>query len=394
MNCQKFDIAIIGSSFAGMTCALTLAQISPQISIALIEKENIFDKVRTDDGRAYAISSSSLKLFKELGIYDELQNVAGKISDIKITDYKSPFVLDFIGLEVDEKDGQLGQIIENHFIFEALKNKISQQKNITTFCPNYYQEINFDDKVLIELNDKNFIEAKLLLACDGRFSKLRELYKIPTQTKNYHQTAIVFKISHQIPHKNIAYEKFLPSGPLAILPLKDQNQSSIVWIARDEEAQAILSLDEENFLQQLHKKMENCLGKCEIISQKFSYPLIMILAKDFYHKKMLFIGDSACGIHPIAGQGFNLAIVGIKNLRDLIAQNILCGLEISSENLIKSYHQKTRNNAKKMVIATDVLNSIFESKSLVLKSARNAGLGVINLLPKVKKFFIKNAGGF
>jgi 2-octaprenyl-6-methoxyphenol hydroxylase len=223
MNRQKFDIAIVGSSFAGMTCALTLAQISPQISIALIEKENIFEKVRGDDGRAYAISSSSLKLFKELGIYDELQNVAGKIADIKITDYKSPFVLDFIGAEVDEKDGQLGQIIENHFIFEALKNKISQQKNITIFCPNFYQEINFDDNVVIELNDKKFIEAKLFLACDGRFSKLRELYEIPTQTKNYHQTAIVFKISHKIPHQNIAYEKFLPSGPLAILPLKDQN---------------------------------------------------------------------------------------------------------------------------------------------------------------------------
>ncbi len=219
MNSEKFDITIVGSSFAGMSCALTLAQISPQISIALIEKENIFDKVRTDDGRAYAISSSSLKLFQELGIYDELQNVAGKISDIKITDYKSPFVLDFIGLEVDEKNGQLGQIIENHFIFEALKNKISQQKNIKIFCPNFYQEINFDEKVLIKLDNDKLIETKLLLACDGRFSKLRELYKIPTQTKNYHQTAIVFKISHQIPHKNIAYEKFLPSGPLVILPL-------------------------------------------------------------------------------------------------------------------------------------------------------------------------------
>ncbi len=297
-------------------------------------------------------------------------------------------------MEVDEKNGQLGQIIENHFIFEALKNKISQQKNIKIFCPNFYQEINFDEKVLIKLNNENSIETKLLLACDGRFSKLRELYKIPTQTKNYQQTAIVFKISHQIPHKNIAYEKFLPSGPLAILPLKNANQSSIVWIARDEEAQAILSLDQENFLQQLHKKMENCLGNCEIISQKFSYPLTMILAQDFYHKKMLFIGDSACGVHPIAGQGFNLAITGIKILRDLISQNILCGLEISSENLIKSYHQKTRSNARKMVIATDVLNSIFESKNLVLKAGRNFGLGIINQLPKIKKFFIKNAGGF
>jgi len=394
MNRQKFDIAIIGSSFAGMTCALTLAQISPQISIALIEKENIFKKVRDDDGRAYAISSSSLKLFKELGIYEELQNVAGKISDIKITDYKSPFVLDFIGLEVDEKDGQLGQIIENHFIFEALKSKILQQKNITIFCPNFYQEINFEENVLIKLDDEKFIESKLILACDGRFSKLREFYKIPTQTKNYHQTAIVFKISHQFPHQNIAYEKFLPNGPLAILPLKDPNQSSIVWIVRDEEAQVILGLDSENFLQQLHKKMENCLGKCEIISSNFSYPLIMVLAQDFYHKKMLLIGDSACGVHPIAGQGFNLAISGIKILRDLISQNILCGLEISSENLIKSYHKKTRKNATKMVIATDVLNSIFESKNLFLRAGRNIGLGIINQLPQIKKFFIKNAGGF
>ncbi|MBM3590324.1 MAG: hypothetical protein FJX30_02975 [Alphaproteobacteria bacterium] len=393
MNCQKFDITIIGSSYAGMTCALALAQISPQISVALIEKEQIFNNARAEDGRAYAISSSSLKLFDEFSILSELEKISGKISDIKITDYKSPFVLDFIGAEFDKKNQQFGLIIENHFIFEALKNRISNQKNIQIFCPNFYQEIEFSKSPSIKLDNGLIIQSKLIIACDGRFSKIRQLYKIPTTIKNYNQTAIVFKIHHQISHNQVAYERFLPSGPLAILPLQDSNQSSIVWIVNDSIASTLLGLDDENFLQQLHKKMENCLGKCEIISRKFSYPLTMVLADKFYHQKLLLVGDSACGVHPIAGQGFNLAIANIVILRNLISQYILSGLDFCSDELIKKYNSKARANSKKMVIATDVLNSIFENSNLSLFGLRNLGLGIINSVPSIKKFFIKSAGG-
>ena len=248
--------------------------------------------------------------------------------------------------------------------------------------------------VSIKLNNKETLNSKLLLACDGRFSTLRELYQIPTTKKNYHQTAIVFNISHQKPHENIAHEKFLPGGPLAILPMKDQHQSSIVWIAPDQQAQAILALDEENFLQQLTKKMENILGKVEIISKKFSYPLILIEAKDFYHEKLLLIGDAAAGVHPIAGQGFNLAISGIKILRDLVKNNLFCGLDIASKNLIREYNKKAKFGAKKMLIATDLLNSLFETKSLSISMARDLGLGLVNKFSHLKKFFIKSAGGF
>jgi len=402
MNNQKFDIIIIGSSFAGMTCALMMAQISPQISIALIEKNNIFNQTRAEDGRAYAISSASLKVFQELAILDELEKIAGKIADIKITDYKSPIILDFIGAEFDKINHQFGAIIENHFIFEALKNRLKLQKNIQIFCPNFYQEINFNadnpHKTSVKLDDNQVLHAKLLLGCDGRFSKLRELYKIPTLTKDYHQTAIVFKISHQLPHQNIAHEKFLPQGPLAILPLKNPHQSSIVWIVKEQLAPTILKLDNANFLQQFHKTLnngrnENILGNCEIISAKFSYPLIMVLAEKFYHHQMLFIGDSACGVHPIAGQGFNLAIANMVILRDLIAQQILNGLEINSSLLIDNYHRKARANSKKMVIATDILNSIFDNNISTLKFLRNTGLAMVNNLAPLKKFFIKNAGG-
>ena len=394
MNPLDFDIAIIGSSFAGMTSALALAKISPEIKIAIIDKQEIFKHSRQSDGRAFAISKSSLNLFQEIDIYHDLISVAGKITDIKITDYKSPLVLDFLSSELDNSDKEMGLIIENHFIFEALKKQILLQKNITIFCPNSYQEIKFFANFSqILLDDNRLINAKLILACDGKFSKLRELYKIQTIVKNYHQTAVLFKISHQIPHQNTAFERFISNGPLAILPLREPNQSSIVWINNDEFFEVLNKLDEENFLQQLQKKSENCLGKIKIISEKFSYPLSLTLAEKFYQQNILFIGDSACSIHPIAGQGYNLAINGIRILQKLISQNILNGLAINDNNLILQYHQNARSDAKKMAIATDLLNNIFESKSIAIRYGRNIGLGVINLLPSLKKFFIAKAGG-
>jgi 2-octaprenyl-6-methoxyphenol hydroxylase len=394
---MNFDFTIIGGSFAGMTSALALTQVSPNLKIAIIEKQDILGADRKRDGRAYAISSTSLKFFKEIKIFDELQDNAGIISDIKITDYKSPLFLDFLKRETG---GDLGQIIENYQIHNALRDQILQRKNISVFAPNSACDVtlnlsksDLDETCLdklgmtrVTLDNGEKIYSKLLLACDGRFSNLREMFQIHTTVKKYGQTAIVFNVEHELSHQNIAQEKFLPGGPLAILPLKNSNHSSIVWIAPDQVAQAILALDEKNFAQQLMKKMEDCLGATKIISEKFSYPLIAIEAEKFFHEKMLLIGDAACGVHPIAGQGFNLAIAGI---------NILCELvKNSDQNLISSYNKKAKSQAKKMLVATDILNSLFETKSLSIGLARDFGLGLVNKLPRLKKFFIKSAGGF
>lgn len=392
---QNFDITIIGGSFAGMTAALMLAEISPDLQIAIIEKQDIIKQDRKRDGRAYAISSQSLDVFREIKIFDEVKTHAGKIADIKITDHKSPFFLDFLGKEVDAKNAELGQVIENYHIHNALRNRVLKHENITLFCPNFYKEISFDEtSASVILDDGKVLTSKLLLACDGRFSRLREYYKIHTTQKKYHQKAIVFNISHEKSHEDVAYEKFFPGGPLAILPLHDKNQSSIVWIAKDQEAEAILSLDEENFLHQLKKKIEGDLGEVTVVSDKFSYPLILVEAEKFYHEKMLLIGDAACGVHPIAGQGFNLAISGIKILRNLIKNNLFCGLDIGGSALIKAYNKEAKFEAKKMLIATDILNSLFENKSLSLSIARDFGLGLVNKFSPLKKFFIKSAGGF
>ena len=159
-------------------------------------------------------------------------------------------------------------------------------------------------------------------------------------------------------------------------------------------AKEIMALDEENFIHQLQKKMEGELGEVKIVSDKFSYPLILIEAQKFYHKKMLLIGDAACGVHPIAGQGFNLAIAGIVILQEIINRNLKCGLSFSSGAVIEEYHKKTKSGARKMLIATDILNSLFENKSFTISLMRDIGLGLVSKIPKLKTFFIKSAGGF
>ncbi len=392
---KKFDITIIGGSFAGISAGLALSQISADLKIAIIEKVNIKICDRKPDGRGYAISSKSLDFFKEVGILDEVTKEAGTIRDIKITDYKSPFFLDFLAKDIEKKG--FGALIESYTVHNCLRDRLLKQENVEIFCPNSYEEINFDEEnklAKVKLDNGDEIVCNLLLACDGRFSKIREKFNIETKIKDYQQTAIVFNIEHKRRHENIAWEKFLPGGPLAILPLKNQNQSSIVWIAPDEIAKAILKLDEKEFAEKLQQKMENCLGDVRVISKNYSYPLKMVEAGKFYHENMLLVGDAACGVHPIAGQGFNLALESIVILRDLVKQSFLSGLSINSNLLIESYNKRAKFNCKKMVVATDLLNSLFETKLKTVGIARDIGLGMVNKINVLKKFFIKNAGGF
>ena len=388
-----FDIVIIGGGFSGLTAAMSLAKSNSHLKIALLEKSDIKNQDKQRDGRAFAISKSSLDVFESIGILDAIKPFAGVIEDIKIVDGNSPFYLHF---DANQKpDGKfLGLVIENFHIHNALRNEAVKQNNVEIICPNFYQDIAFEDnQALITLNNQRIISAKLVLACDGRFSALREKFDVRVFQKSYKQTAIVFNISHSKSHQNIALEKFLPDGPFAVLPMKDQLQSSIVWTLKTENAEAALRMDEKNFLQQLTKCTGDYLGEIRLDNAPFKYNLDLIVADKFYYQRMAFVGDAAHGIHPIAGQGFNVGIDDIKVLIDLVKEYFECGLDIGSETLLQKYNQLRKIGAYKMIVATDALNGLFSNRSSILKIFRNAGLGMVEKLPTLKKFFIKNAGG-
>jgi 2-octaprenyl-6-methoxyphenol hydroxylase len=386
---DDFDIIIIGGGFSGLTAALYLAAANPHIKIALLEKSDIIKQDKQRDGRAFAISQSSLKVFEQVGIIPDIQPFAGIIEDIKIVDGNSPFYLHF-----NADKSAFGLVIENFHIHNALRNKALKQNNLEIICPNFYQEIVFENnQSIVTLDNQRIITAKLLLACDGKFSALREKFNIKTFTKSYQQIAIVFNISHSLPHQNIALEKFLPDGPFAVLPMKNTLESSIVWTVKSDKAGTILGMDEENFLQQLKKCTGNYLGEIKVTSTPFKYNLDLIVADKFYYQRMVLVGDAAHGIHPIAGQGFNLGIDDIKVLTDLVKEYFECGLDIGCESLLQKYNQVRKFGTYKMVAATDGLNSLFSNQSIILKTIRNSGLAVVDKIPTLKKFFIKNAGG-
>lgn len=390
---KNFDVIIIGGGFSGLTAALSLAKTNPQIKIAILEKSDIIKQDKQRDGRAFAISQSSLQVFEKIGILDYIKPFAGTIEDIKIVDGNSPFYLHFDANQ-NSTHQSFGLVIENYHIHNALRNKALEQSNLEIICPNFYEDIVFENnKAIVTLDNKQVITAKLLLACDGRFSALRTKFNIKTFQKSYNQTALVFNISHSKSHQNIALEKFVVDGPFAVLPMQNPLESSIVWTLTNKNAQAILQLDEENFLHQLKKLVGNYLGEIKVITSPFKYNLDLIVADKFYHQRMLLVGDAAHGIHPIAGQGFNLGIDDIKILTDLIKEYFECGLDIGCETLLQKYNQVRKLGTYKMVVATDGLNALFSNNSITLKSIRNTGLAIVDKIPTLKKFFIKNAGG-
>lgn len=393
MSKKKFDIAIIGAGFAGLSTAISLSEISPDLAIALIEKTNFLAKKKESDGKNFAISNNSIKLFQKINIWDNLKDKAGPIKDIIISDKNSPFKLFFHNDDVKNSE-QMGVMLKSHDIYNELCNKIKSQKNIQIFTPNSYQDINFSEaESEIIFDNSSAILAKLIIIADGRRSYFREKFQIETNYKHYNQTALVFDIKHSDDHKNIAYEKFFPEGAFAILPLKDQKKSSIVWMVKTAMKDIYLKFDKENLNHQMQKKISDDLGKTEIISKIFSYDLELIYPKEYFYKKAILIADAAHAIHPIAGQGFNLGIKDIMILTDLIEQNFKIGENINSDELIKKYNKFAKFESKKMILATDNLDKLFSNNILPIKIARGLGLAVTEKIPILKRLFIKIAGG-
>jgi 2-octaprenyl-6-methoxyphenol hydroxylase len=393
MSKKKFDIAIIGAGFAGLSTAISLSEISPDLSIALIEKTDFLAKRKDSDGKNFAISNNSIKLFQKINIWDNLKDKSGPIKDIIISDKNSPFKLFFHNDDIENSE-QMGAMLKSHDIYNELCSKIKSQKNIQIFSPNSYQDINFsEEESEIIFDNSSKILAKLIIIADGRKSYFREKFQIETNYKHYDQTALVFDIKHSDDHKNIAYEKFFPEGAFAILPLKDQKKSSIVWMVKTAMKDIYLKFDKENLNHQMQKKISDDLGKTEIISKIFSYDLELIYPKEFFYKKAVLIADAAHAIHPIAGQGFNLGIKDIMILTDLIEQNFKIGENINSDELIAKYNKFAKFESKKMILATDNLDKLFSNNILPVKIARDLGLAITEKIPKLKKLFIKMAGG-
>jgi 2-octaprenyl-6-methoxyphenol hydroxylase len=230
------------------------------------------------------------------------------------------------------------------------------------------------------------------VAADGARSAIREQAGIAVHGWDYDQAGIVTTIAHERDHNGRAEEHFLPAGPFAILPLKGK-RSSIVWTETKSEADRIVALPDDEFHVELEKRFGLHLGDIAVVGPRRAYPLGLFVARNFIADRIALIGDAAHVIHPIAGQGLNMGLRDVAALAEAIIDGARLGIDVGAVTVLERYQRWRRFDTMAMGIATDGLNRLFSNNSDVLRLARDLGLGVVDRLPNLKEFFIREAAG-
>jgi len=392
---SHYDVIVAGGGFVGMTLALALGALAPKgFRVALVDTEPP-DRDKTD-ARASALSTASKGLFSVLGIWPELAENAQPITSIEITDSSLDAALrpHFLGFDDDLRPGQSGAyMIENAELHRPLRFAVAHEPAIETFAP---ESVAGYTATLVgvqaQLGSGGEIGAKLLIAADGKRSRLREAARIKGVSWSYPQIGIVTTVAHAKPHHGKAVQHFLPGGPFAILPLKG-NRSSIVWTEDKATGEAIMAADEATFLAALVKRFGPKLGDIALAGPRQSFPLDFQVARSFVAERLALVGDAARVVHPLAGQGLNIGLRDVAALTEIIVEDVRLGLDIGAASLLERYQRWRRFDSAFSAAVTDGLNRLFSNENAPLRALRDLGLGVLDDAPWLKRALVREAAG-
>ena len=389
------DIIIVGGGLNGSLMAIAAANIGFS-TIVLDSKDNEASAENRFDGRSYALALSSVRLLKNLDIFEDIIDKSQPILDIKILDGKlvqgpSQFSLHFDNNEIH--DGPMGQMVEDRFIRKALFTKINKNEQIDyKFNSKVTEHKKQSGYISVTLDNGKKLNTKLLVGADGRNSELANRADIKKSGWKYNQSALVCAIEHETDHNGVAWQYFMPSGPLAVLPMTGK-RSCIVWTEQNANAKAINLFDETRYTKILAARLGNFLGKFKIIGDRHTYPLELSIADRFIDERLALIGDAAHSVHPIAGQGLNAGFKDIAVLAHIIQDAHHRGEDLGSLGVLKRYEEWRRFDSAQLAYSTDLFNKLFSNENEVLRLARNIGLKLLDSIPVAKRTIIKEAAG-
>jgi 2-octaprenyl-6-methoxyphenol hydroxylase len=392
---KSYDVIIAGGGFVGMTLALALGQAAPKgFRLALVDAESP-DKTRVD-ARASALSAASKGLLSVLGVWPELAGNAEPIASIEITDSsldakRRPH---FLGFDDDLRPGESGAtMIENEDLIRALARAVAREPAIEIFAPDSitgFEATPFD--VQAKLASGGTLGAKLLIAADGKRSRLRERAGIKCVGWSYPQVGIVTTVKHAKPHGGKAVQHFLPEGPFAMLPLKG-NRSSIVWTEDKATGEAIMAAGEATFLAELSKRLGTRLGDIALAGPRQSFPLDFQVARSFVGERLALVGDAAHAVHPLAGQGLNIGLRDVAALTEIVVEGARLGMDVGASSLLERYERWRRFDSAFSATVMDGLNRLFSNDNAPLRALRDLGLGIVDNAPWLKRALVREAAG-
>ncbi|MCJ1900716.1 MULTISPECIES: UbiH/UbiF/VisC/COQ6 family ubiquinone biosynthesis hydroxylase [Paracoccus] len=388
-----FDILIAGGGLNGPALALALADAGLSVAVADARPA---DARAGDafDGRAYALALASQRLLAALGLWPELAPNAQEIRKVEATqgapgEGAGPFGLHFDGAELEE--GRLGYMLEDRFLYRAL---LAAMQGRVTHLPGLSVTGQEAEGAAIRatLSDGRSISARLLVGADGRQSGVAARAGIRRIGHDYGQIALVAAVDHELPHEGTAHQYFMPTGPLAILPLPG-NRSSIVWSEAEASARAIMELPDDEFLAVLRPRFGDFLGEIRLAGPRFSYPLNLTLAERYIAPRVALVGDAAHGVHPIAGQGLNLGLRDVAVLAEVLVAARRRGEDIGADLVLARYQDWRRPDATALALGMDGVNALFSNANPLLRTAREIGMGLVDAIPPLRRGFMRQAAG-
>lgn len=394
----SLDVLVAGAGYVGLAAAVSLKQARPSLTVAVVDAApaGVWQK----DGRASAIAAAACRMLDQLGVWQEIVGQSQAITEMIVTDSRTsdPVRPVFLTFDGEVAPGEpFAHMVANADLNGALRRRaqklgidIIEGVAVGAFDSN-------GAGITVHLADGATLKARLLVAADGVNSKLRDMAGIKTVKWEYGQSGIVCTVAHERPHNGRAEEHFLPAGPFATLPLKPgkdgSNRSSLVWVERSEDAQKLVDGDDLVFEHELELRFGLRLGEIRVADKPRAWPLGLTIARAFVAPRIALAGDAAHGIHPIAGQGLNLGFKDVAALAEVVVEADRLGQDIGALDVLERYQQWRRFDTVQMGITTDVLNRLFSNDIGPLRAVRDIGLGLVERMPRLKEFFIRQASG-
>ncbi len=388
---QDYDVLIIGGGLAGQCLALALHHTDLKIAIVEAYTQEALQQSPAGD-RALALAKGSVEMLENLGIWQKAVDSATAIKHIHISD-QGHFAKTRLSAEKQQVDA-LGYVITARDLEQQVA-ALMATTTIEQISPARLEGIATDEQgayISLRKDDESFtVSTKLLVGADGGQSTVRKLLAIQQTITDYQQSAIVTTIKTALPHQHIAYERFTSSGPLALLPLKDDY--AVVWTRKSEEAEQLVLASEAEFIEQLQACFGYKLGQFSLVSARRLFPLQLIRADTMHQQRAVIIGNAAHQLHPVAGQGFNLGLRDVMQLAEAILVAIEKNEDIGAESLLQNYVQQRVKDHNQVIQFTDGVVKLFSNDFLPLAVARNAGLALLDTLPQVKSHLAQSAMG-
>ncbi len=394
-GCHLNDVIVIGAGMVGSAAALGLAR--QGLSVALVEafEPNTVFQPEAVDNRVSALTRASEKLLDELGVWADMRAMrVMPYSDMHVWDAAGQGSIHFDAAELAEPS--LGHIVENHVTQLALWHAMQQVENIEIICPDTVVAVDRNENIsTITLKSGRQLSASLVVVADGKKSVVRDLLGIETQGWLYDQHALVATVTTGAGHRNTAWQRFMPEGPLAFLPLgmNGDKSCSIVWSTTPEKAEQLQLMADAEFCDALTQASESRLGEIIAVESRAVFPLELKHSKTYIRDGYVLVGDAAHAIHPLAGQGVNLGFKDIEALLQLVSQARQQGRDIGSWRVLRQFERERKGSNMTMLAAMDVFKRLFSNRVKPLSVIRNAGLSLVDNLGPIKQFFMRYAMG-